>query len=306
MNDAARDRIDALFRTRPRDRFLRWSSAALLLLLAGSWIAGDFGLSDAFSERRLANLERFVAEVRPFPTRDAPFSFDAAVGWARDLLAERGVEAALATLSISVVAIVIAALLAFPFAVVGARNLMTPEPFAAGGRPAGRARRLSFRLAVLLSRGTLTLLRSVPEYVLAFLLVAMLGQSAWPAVLALAIHNTGILGRLQSETLENVSTSVPTTLRALGSGRRQIVFAGLVPVVLPRFLLYFFYRWETCVREATVLGMLGVVSLGYWIDDARVRGKHDEFLFFVLLGAVIVLAGDLASAVCRGIVRRAS
>ncbi len=77
-------------------------------------------------------------------------------------------------------------------------------------------------------------------------------------------------------------------------------------MILPRFLLFFFYRWETCVREATVLGMLGIVSLGYWIVDTRARNHYDEMFFFVLLGAGIVLVGDLVSAVAREVVRRAA
>jgi ABC-type phosphate/phosphonate transport system permease subunit len=59
------------------------------------------------------------------------------------------------------------------------------------------------------------------------------------------------------------------------------------------------------VREATVLGMLGVVSLGYWIQDARARQFHDEMLLLVALGAVIVLIADILSQLARSWVRRA-
>jgi ABC-type phosphate/phosphonate transport system permease subunit len=59
------------------------------------------------------------------------------------------------------------------------------------------------------------------------------------------------------------------------------------------------------VREATVLGMLGIVSLGYWIQDARARQQYDTMLFLVLIGAALVLAGDLASTLARRWVRRA-
>ena len=60
------------------------------------------------------------------------------------------------------------------------------------------------------------------------------------------------------------------------------------------------------MREATVLGMLGVVSLGYWIQDARAKHFYDEMLFFVALGAIIVLLGDLLSAAARRFLRRAT
>ena len=93
-------------------------------------------------------------------------------------------------------------------------------------------------------------------------------------------------------------------LAAAGASRSQTA-AAVFPSLLPRLLLYFFYRWETCVREATVLGMLGVLSLGSLIRDARAGNLYDELFFYVLLGALMVLAGDLLSALARGLVRRA-
>jgi len=134
----------------------------------------------------------------------------------------------------------------------------------------------------------------------------MLGPSAWPAVLALAIHNSGILGKLGAETIENLDPRTLRALRQLGCTRSQIAGAAVLPMFLGRFLLYFFYRFETCVREATVLGMLGVASLGYWIQDSRTRQFYDEMLFFVVLGASIVLVADLVSVLARWLVRRAT
>ncbi|MEO1367496.1 MAG: hypothetical protein AAFX50_10000, partial [Acidobacteriota bacterium] len=80
---------------------------------------------------------------------------------------------------------------------------------------------------------------------------------------------------------------------------------AILPASVGRFLLFFFYRWETCVREATVLGMLGIASLGFWILEARARNFYDEMFFFVLLGALLVLIGDVVSALSREAVRRA-
>jgi phosphonate transport system permease protein len=165
---------------------------------------------------------------------------------------------------------------------------------------------LRWRAVTFTARSVAVLLRALPEYVLAFLLAAMLPEVAWAAVLALALHNGGILGRLYGETLENLP---PRPFRAwadLGASRSQLAVLALLPAALPRFLLYFFYRFETCVREATVLGLLGVVSLGYWIQDARARLQYDTMLLLVGLGIVIVLLGDLCSYVARALVRRAA
>jgi phosphonate transport system permease protein len=145
--------------------------------------------------------------------------------------------------------------------------------------------------------------RAIPEYIWAFLFLAMLGPLAWAPVLALAVHNAGILGRLGSEVGENTETPPLVALRALGATRIQLVTSVLIPTAFPRFLLFFLYRWETCVREATVLGMLGISSLGFWIQDARARNFYDEMFFLVVLGGVLVLLGDIVSAAVRQWVR---
>ena len=73
--------------------------------------------------------------------------------------------------------------------------------------------------AVGLTRALLIFVRAVPEYVWAFLLVKMFGFGAWPAVLALALHNSGILRKLMAETVENVEAGPAKALRGLGATR---------------------------------------------------------------------------------------
>ena len=288
MNDAGRTaEVARLRRTRRRDWFLRGSAAVVVLIIAWSWLFGGFSLSEPLSQRRLANLSRFLGELRPDAVRT-------------DVLARRGWDASKQTLALSVAAIVLAGAAGLLLSLPAARNVAAREPFS------NEAPGLVWRAVVVVTRLAMMFFRAIPEYVWAFLLLATLGQQAWPAVLALAIHNAGILGRLGAEVVENVEPAVPRALRDLGATRLQVALAGVLPLVLPRFLLYFFYRWETCVREATVLGLLGFTSLGYWIADARARDRYDEMMVYVLLGATLVLLGDLASAVTRTLVRRAA
>ncbi|MCH9647439.1 MAG: ABC transporter permease subunit [Deltaproteobacteria bacterium] len=298
--------IQRLYRERPRSGFLRWSAFASLLLVIFAWSKKELWNEEFFSERRSANFERFLGELRPYPLQGTDFDLGVAAAWAGDVLAEKGWTAAGITLAISVAAIVLAALGSLLLTFFATRTLATSAPYLPALGPVSRWRRWSWRIAVTASRGMLILMRSLPEYVLAFLLLAILGPNPWPIVLALALHNLGILGKLQAEVLEDLEPRPLAALRGLGASRLQIAAAGLFPLALPRFLLYFFYRWETCVREATVLGMLGIVSLGYWIVDARARNHYDEMFFFVLMGAAIVLMGDLISAVARAVVRRAA
>ncbi len=297
--------IDRLYGARPRSRFLRVSAWLAAGLVVASWLGGGFLRDPIWTARRAANLQRFLAEVAPYPLQGRPFDWSEASVWAGDIWRDHLGQATAATLAISVVAILLAGLLASLFAVWAARNVSRPDPFLAGPRAEPRVRRWPWTAVVVLARVVLTLLRSIPEYVWAFLLLALFGPTAWPLVLALALHNAGILGKLSADMIENLEGPTLAALRGAGASRGQIVLGGVVPLSLNRFLLYLFYRWETCVREATVLGMLGMVSLGFWIQDARARNHYDEMVLAMACGALLVVIGDLVSALAREVVRRA-
>lgn len=303
--------IATLYRERPRRVFVRRSVLLMLLLVAVSWLAGGFQPDRLLSERGRANAGRFAAELQPWPlqTPEAPQGawgrLAVAGHWFGDLWREKGAAAVATTLAISVVAILLAGLGGSLLSLLAARNFATPRPFLPAGRPPGRAVAWLWRVLLWLTRSFLAVIRALPEYIWAFLLLAVLGPSVWSMILALALHNMGILGKLTAEVIESVDERAPGALRASGAGRLAIVGAAIVPLTLPRFLLYFFYRWETCVRESTVLGMLGMASLGFWLVDARARGRYDEMMFFVVCGLILVVLGDLCSAVVRHVLRRA-
>jgi phosphonate transport system permease protein len=283
-----------------RDWWLRTSLALLLALMVYSWTCGEIELGVLFTEQRQANLQRFAGEeIVPYPLRETGFSCSGWSTWAGDLWQSRGAQACLATFAIAWVAISLAGIAGLLMSFLTARNAMRARPFESQG-----AQGVGFFVLSAAARALLVFLRAVPEYIWAFLLLAMLGPSAWPAILALAIHNAGILGKLGAESVEALDTRTLAAVRELGASRGQVSVLAALPLVLGRFLMYFFYRFETCVREATVLGMLGVVSLGYWIQDARSKQFYDEMIFFVALGALIVLAADLLSAWARGTLRR--
>lgn len=302
-----RTTVAQLRKMRPRNHFLRLSAVISVLLIVLAWMTGGFVLTDVFSRRRLDNLARFLGELQPEPFRDGQFEAQALGHWVWSLLKDHGLEATFITLAISVAAIVLAGLGALLVALPTARNVASSEPFLPAGRRPSWTKRALWQSLLVATRVVLIFLRSIPEYVWAFVLLAMLGPGAWPAVLALALHNMGILGKLGGEVIENTEPATAKALRGLGSTRSQIASVNLLPAALPRFLLYFFHRWETCVREATVLGILGFASLGYWIHlDARARNRYDQMVFYVLLAAALVLAGDLVSAAARRVVRRAA
>jgi len=304
-------RIQQLYRQRPRQPFVTGSVVMLVAVMAISWLAGNFEPGRLVSPRQQANAARFINELQPWPLQQESAPADlggrlqVAGQWFTSLWVEKGAEAVATTLAISLVAILLAGLWGGLLSLPAARNFATPHPFLKTERPAPRTARWLWRLVYIVARGGLAVVRAVPEYLWAFLLLALFGPSVWPMILALALHNAGILGKLTAEVIENVDTRAPAALRGLGASRLTIVGAALVPLSLPRFLLYFFYRWETCIRESTVLGMLGMASLGFWIVDARARNTYDEMAFFIICGLILVLLGDLVSAVVRHFLRRA-
>ena len=299
-----RHAIDRLYRERPRSLFLSvsgWFAAALVL---ASWLLGGFLREPVWNSHRAANLRRFLDDIVPYPLQGHDWSWSRAAGWAGDLWRDHLGQATAATLAISVVAILLAGLLATLLAPWAARNFARPDPFLQEPRPVSRLRRGLWTAVVVITRAVLILLRSLPGYVWAFLLLGLFGPTAWPLVLALALHNAGILGKLGADLIENLDGPTLSALRGLGAHRAQIAAAGIVPLSLNRFLLYLFYRWETCVRQATVLGMLSLVSLGFWIQDARARNHYDEMVLAMACGALLVVVGDMLSAVAREVVRR--
>jgi phosphonate transport system permease protein len=293
-------RIAELAARRPRSRYLIVSVGLVGLLGVLAWTTGGLFPSYLLEASSRQNLARFVGELEPEPLRGRSWSFGELVDWAGNVLERtRGLEAAWTTLHLALLAIALSALFAALVAPLGARNLATREPLDPSQDRGG------WRVLRQFVRGSFVASRALPEYVLAFLFMALLPFSAWPAVLALAIHNGGILARLQAETLENLPAAPLRALRGAGATRAQVAFAAGFPLSLGRQLLYVFYRYETCVREATVLGLLGVSTLGYVIQDARSKLYYDEMALLIGLGVVLVLAADALSYVVRRFVRDA-
>lgn len=296
--DSQADRIAELRRARTRSPFLRFSFFVAIGLLIWAWAAGDLYESFLTSDQKRANLDRFIAKLTPAPVRDTG-DWSKLTPWITEqLTAGDGLRAVGLTFALATAAAALSGLFALAFLPGAARNLATQAPL---GIPSGRNGITAKLWAAIrtLTRALFVFTRSLPEYVLGFLLISIFGPDPWALVLALAIHNFGILGRLGSEVIENADAAPARTVVAHGSGRLGAYLGALLPDGFNRMVVYFFYRWETCVREATILGMTAAFTLGFLINEAKAGRSFDKMLFFVLLGACIVLAGDLLSALVR-------
>lgn len=297
--------LDTLRKGRRRDYLIASSVIVLfgLLIWSGSVLLPE--LTQLGSDDALKNTSRFINELTPLPVRETP-AISVFLEWAGGMLAENGWHAMLVTFGIATLGITLAGAIATPLSTIAARNIASESP---AGVPLGARSNL---IALLwqscrwVARAIFILTRAIPEYIYAFLLLSIFGPNLWPLILALAIHNVGILGRLGTEVIENFPDNAAAPLLTTGSKRSQVIISTILPQSLNRLLVYFFYRWETCVREATVLGLVGIPSLGLLIDQARARMFYDEMFFYVMLGAALVLVGDIASNVIRSKIRNST
>jgi phosphonate transport system permease protein len=151
-----------------------------------------------------------------------------------------------------------------------------------------------------LTRVVLLFFRSIPEIVWAYLFVRIFGLGAGPAVLAIAITFSGILGKLYAELLEAVDPRPIVALRATGTGWLGALFYGALPQVRAEWTRYALFRLECGVRSGTILGVVGAGGLGMEIDLA-IRYLEYETLATCLL--VLLLIVGLVEA-ASGLVHR--
>ncbi|MFV8783241.1 phosphonate ABC transporter, permease protein PhnE [Microbulbifer sp. SA54] len=118
------------------------------------------------------------------------------------------------------------------------------------------------RGAKYLASGLLNMLRAVPELVWAALMVLAAGLGPNAGTLALALHTTGVLGRLFAEALENAPSEPAQGIRISGGSRVSAFCYGTLPLLWPQLTAYTLYRWENNIRMSSVLGFVGAGGLG--------------------------------------------
>ncbi|MFC7663830.1 GTP-binding protein [Methylorubrum suomiense] len=136
-------------------------------------------------------------------------------------------------------------------------------------------------------------MRSTPEYMLAYVALLLLGPSMLPAILALSIHNAGIVGFLLGRHADDLAYR-PDAPRGL-----NLYAYETVPRLYGQFLAYLLYRWEIILRESAILGMLGVATLGFYIDAAISELRLDVAVVLIAATALMTMAIDALSRALR-------
>ena len=211
-------------------------------------------------------LGRFLGDITPAPIRTgADWGL-----WLDKVLWQQGVPGLVDTLVLGQLALVLAgvlAALAFP--------LIVP--------------RVAGRIGAQLGHALLVLFRSTPEYMLAFLLLQILGPSMLPAVLALGLHNGAIIAHLLGRQAE--------TLPLRADAPRGLTLWGweLLPRLQGNFRALCLYRWEIILRESAIMGVLGLGTLGFYVQKNLEELRLDRVAALLVVTVLLTLAVDSLS-----------
>jgi phosphonate transport system permease protein len=151
------------------------------------------------------------------------------------------------------------------------------------------------RTIVLITRRGLELMRTVPQVVLAFILVWPFGIGPLAGIVAIAIHTTGTLGKLFCELNENADTRPIDGIRSAGGSWLAQIRYAVVPQVLPGFLSYALLRFEINVRSSTIIGFVGAGGIGSELKRVIGFNIYEEVSAICICILLIVVAIDLMS-----------
>ena len=218
-------------------------------------------------------LWRFLSQdIIPAPLRQGDAA--ALLPWLWDLTTAAILPGLVATLIVAQLALVLAGAVAFV-----AQALIVP--------------RVTGRIGAALGHLVLVILRSFPEYMLAYLFLQVWGPSMLPAILALGLHNGAIIGHL----LGRQATGM--TLRA--DAPRGLTLWGweIVPRLFGPFVALCLYRWEIIIRESAIMGILGIATLGFYLDDAIGELRMDRAVVILAATGLVTVGIDALSRAIR-------
>ena len=187
----------------------------------------------------------------------------------------------LVTICIALWGTVVAAAISIPLGLLGARNL-SPHP-----------------AVYFVTRRIMDVLRAVNEFVFALMFVTAVGLGPFAGMLALGIHTGGVLAKLLSETIESIEPGQVEGVAATGAGRLHVIAFGVVPQVMPNFLSYVMLRFESDIRSASVIGMVGGGGIGFYLWDTIRSFKDREAATVILLIVAMVMLTDIVSSRVR-------
>jgi len=199
------------------------------------------------------------------------------------------------TLMMAWVATLLSAGVAFVLAPVAASHLMTGS-YLVDPPSASWTSRLGRQTAKWGSRAVLQGTRVMPELTLALVFVVWVGGGPLAGIMAIALHNIGVMGRLFADVLEEVEAGPPAALQAQGAGTLGTFLFGVLPQVQARLAAFTLYRFEVNVRATAMVGFVGAGGIGDALNTAislfHMRDLTLLLLTMLALVAVVDALGD--------------
>ncbi len=244
----------------------------LYLLVAPFLLEGTSGI-------KMGNIMRFLTEdIVPAPLRDASVmdaqTWTGFLDWLNLLLADQALPGIVSTVVLTQIALVATAFLSLAFF-----PLISEQFFGRIGRSVGHL--------------FLVVTRSTPEFILVYIFLQLWGPSMLPAVAALALHNGAIIGHLLGRYSDEINLRPDSA-----TGLNRYAFE-IVPRMYGQFLAFLFYRWEIIMRETAIVGILGIATLGFYIDSAIADIRLDRVMLLIAVTAMLNLTIDALSRQIR-------
>lgn len=204
--------------------------------------------------------------------------------WWNNTFPQTILGATIQTIQMALVGTILAVIFALPLAFLAARNT-TPHIWIYHS-----------------VRFLINLLRTIPDLALGLIFVAAVGLGPFAGTLALAFHTTTVLTKLLSESIENIDQGVVEAIRATGASYPQILSFAVVPQMLPDLISFTLYRFETNIRAAAILGLIGAGGIGHLLNTAFRTFQYHEASAIVIILIILVMAVDTLSARLRKLV----
>jgi len=260
----------------------------IALLVAASFYAAEWDFTSLTdSDKRAASFQRMKNWASAFMSPD----FSAAT-------LKQGWKLTLQTLSTAVLGTALAIIIGYLLALGSSRAVIVGEERGSGWWRNFPLRN-PFAAICSLCRLIQDILRSVPDFVWAVILVAVVGLGPLAGALALALNIGGILAKVYSELWDSVPERDYEQVRSMGAGKLKTFIYGIRPLAARSVQSFTLMRAECAIRNAAVIGVVGGGGLGADIWYQIQFGNWDKVSTLILFTLALTLTADIASNFIR-------
>lgn len=154
-------------------------------------------------------------------------------------------------------------------------------------------------VVTVLFRALFSLIRTIPNLLLAAIFVAIVGIGEFTGVLTIAVFTFGMLSQLVFNAIENVEYGPIEANESIGATRFQIAVSSIWPQISQTVYQHIFYCFEVNVRGSAVLGYVGAGGIGVLLNTALGFRQYGRVSLIILFILVVVIIVDMISQYIR-------